>query len=153
MVAETRMDTNRRSQEVRCFGHGTTIVPGGILPNGRGSFYPPTVLSGVSDDADCQSDEVFGLAAAILALVDEDEIIARAKDTEYRLVAHLHTDDMRRGMRLAEQLEFGMVDLDRGLVSDTAAPFGNVEQSRLGREGGNEGMPDFQESQHVSTAW
>jgi succinate-semialdehyde dehydrogenase/glutarate-semialdehyde dehydrogenase len=69
------------------------------------------------------------------------------------LVAYVFTEDLRRGLALSEQLEFGMIGLNRGLVSDPAAPFGGVKQSGIGREGGKEGMLEFQETQYISTLW
>ena len=80
-------------------------------------------------------------------------MIARANDTEYGLVAYVFTRDMKRGMRVCERLDFGMVGLNRGLVSDPAAPFGGMKQSGLGREGGHEGMFEFMETQYISASW
>jgi succinate-semialdehyde dehydrogenase/glutarate-semialdehyde dehydrogenase len=80
-------------------------------------------------------------------------VIQRANDTIYGLVAYVFTEDLRRGLSLSEQLEFGMIGLNRGLVSDPAAPFGGVKQSGIGREGGKEGMLEFQETQYISTLW
>ena len=118
-----------------------------------GSFYPPTVLTNVPDSADCLSDEIFGPVAAIQTFCDELEVIERANNTEYGLVAYVFTADLKRGMNISENLEFGMIGLNRGLVSDPAAPFGGVKQSGLGREGGKEGMLEFQETQYISTEW
>jgi succinate-semialdehyde dehydrogenase / glutarate-semialdehyde dehydrogenase len=134
-------------------GRGATLKLGGHAPNTKGFFYPPTVLTNVANDAECLLDEIFGPVAAIQTFTDQDEIIARANSTQYGLVAYLYTGDMRRGMAVSEQLEFGMVGLNRGLVSDPAAPFGGVKQSGLGREGGKEGMLEFQETQYISTTW
>ncbi|WP_114966345.1 NAD-dependent succinate-semialdehyde dehydrogenase [Alkalilacustris brevis] len=132
---------------------GAELRLGGQRPNGPGFFYPPTVLARVPEDADCVADEIFGPVAAIQAFSDEAEVIAKANDTEYGLVAYVFTRDLGRGLRVSEQLEFGMVGLNRGLVSDPAAPFGGVKQSGLGREGGHEGLLEFMETQYISTAW
>ena len=132
---------------------GAKLRLGGTRPNGPGFFYPPTILTNVPDDAACLNDEIFGPVAALQTFSDEDEVVARANNTEYGLVAYLYTGDMARGMALAERLEFGMVGLNRGLVSDPAAPFGGVKQSGLGREGGKEGLLEFQETQYISTEW
>ena len=132
---------------------GAEVKLGGTRPNGPGFFYPPTVLTNVPDTAECLSDEIFGPVAAIQSFADEDEIIARANATEYGLVAYIYSRDMRRGMALSERLDFGMIGLNRGLVSDPAAPFGGVKQSGLGREGGKEGLREFQETQYISTEW
>jgi succinate-semialdehyde dehydrogenase/glutarate-semialdehyde dehydrogenase len=126
---------------------------GGTLPNGKGFFYPPTVLSNVPETADCVHDEIFGPVAAIQTFTDEDDVIRRANDTEYGLVAYVFSEDMKRAMQVCERLEYGMVGLNRGLVSDPAAPFGGVKQSGLGREGGHEGMLEFMETQYISAEW
>jgi len=83
----------------------------------------------------------------------EDEAIRRANDTEYGLVAYVFTRDLARGLRMSERLDFGMIGLNRGLVSDPAAAFGGMKQSGLGREGAHEGMMEFLESQYVSVVW
>jgi succinate-semialdehyde dehydrogenase/glutarate-semialdehyde dehydrogenase len=132
---------------------GARVLLGGKRPDGKGFFYPPTVLTNVSADAACVRDEIFGPVAAIQTFGDQDDVIARANDTEYGLVAYVFTADMKRGMQVCEQLDYGMVGLNRGLVSDPAAPFGGTKQSGLGREGGHEGMREFQETQYISANW
>jgi len=132
---------------------GARLVLGGEVPAGKGYFYPATVLADVPDNADCLRDEIFGPVAAIQTFADEAEVIGKANDTEYGLVAYVFTGDLGRGLRVCEQLEFGMVGLNRGLVSDPAAPFGGMKQSGLGREGGHEGIHEFLESQYISVAW
>lgn len=132
---------------------GARVLLGGQRPNGPGFFYPPTVLTHVPPDAACVRDEIFGPFAAIQTFSDADDIVARANDTEYGLVAYVFTADMRRGMQVCERLDYGMVGLNRGLVSDPAAPFGGTKQSGLGREGGHEGMREFQETQYISANW
>jgi succinate-semialdehyde dehydrogenase/glutarate-semialdehyde dehydrogenase len=132
---------------------GARVLLGGERPNGKGFFYPPTVLTHVPADAACVRDEIFGPVAAIQTFTDQDDVIARANDTEYGLVAYVFTTDMKRGMQVCEQLDYGMVGLNRGLVSDPAAPFGGTKQSGLGREGGHEGMREFQETQYISANW
>ena len=132
---------------------GAKIRLGGVKPDGPGFFYPPTVLSNVPDNADCLQDEIFGPVAAIQTFTDQDAVIARANDTQYGLVAYVFTENMKRGLKVCEQLEYGMVGLNRGLVSDPAAPFGGVKQSGLGREGGHEGMLEFMETQYISASW
>ena len=132
---------------------GARLVCGGKRPNGPGFFYPPTVLADVPPTADLLRDEIFGPVAAIQTFTDTEDVIARANETEYGLVAYVFTQDMKRGMQVCERLDFGMVGLNRGLVSDPAAPFGGTKQSGLGREGGHEGMREFQETQYISAAW
>lgn len=132
---------------------GAKVRLGGARPGGKGFYYPPTVLSDVPDTADCLLDEIFGPVAALQTFTDQEEVVARANATEYGLVAYVFTQDIQRGLKVCEQLEFGMVGLNRGLVSDPAAPFGGVKQSGLGREGGHEGMLEFMETQYISASW
>ena len=132
---------------------GAKIELGGKTPSGKGFFYPPTVLSNVPEMADCVHDEIFGPVAAIQTFTDQEDVIRRANDTEYGLVAYVFTENMKRGLQVCERLEYGMVGLNRGLVSDPAAPFGGVKQSGLGREGGHEGMLEFMETQYISASW
>jgi succinate-semialdehyde dehydrogenase/glutarate-semialdehyde dehydrogenase len=132
---------------------GAELRLGGTVPNGPGHFYPPTVLTGVPETAACARDEIFGPVAAIQTFTDEADVIRRANDTEYGLVAYVFTRDMARGMRVCERLDYGMVGLNRGLVSDPAAPFGGTKQSGLGREGGHEGMLEFMETQYIAAEW
>ena len=132
---------------------GAKIECGGTTPNGPGYFYPPTVMSNVSEDAECVHDEIFGPVAAIQTFTDQEDVIRRANDTEYGLVAYVFSENMKRALQVCERLEYGMVGLNRGLVSDPAAPFGGVKQSGLGREGGHEGMLEFMETQYISASW
>jgi len=132
---------------------GAKVHLGGVTPSGNGFFYPPTVLSDVPETADCVHDEIFGPVAAIQSFTDTENVITRANDTEYGLVAYVFTENMKRGMQVCERLDYGMVGLNRGLVSDPAAPFGGVKQSGLGREGGHEGMLEFMETQYISASW
>ena len=132
---------------------GAKVLVGGKLPDGPGFFYPATVLTNVPDSAKMLNEEIFGPVASIQTFKTEDEAVKRANDTEYGLVAYLYTKDLSRGMRVSEKLDFGMIGLNRGLVSDPAAPFGGTKQSGLGREGAQEGMKEFLETQYVSVSW
>jgi succinate-semialdehyde dehydrogenase / glutarate-semialdehyde dehydrogenase len=132
---------------------GAKVLTGGKLPAGPGYFYPATVLTNVPDTAKMLNEEIFGPVASIQTFKSEDEAIKRANDTEYGLVAYLYTKDLTRGLRVSEKLDFGMIGLNRGLVSDPAAPFGGTKQSGLGREGAAEGMKEFLETQYVSVTW
>jgi succinate-semialdehyde dehydrogenase/glutarate-semialdehyde dehydrogenase len=132
---------------------GATVLTGGSAPGGPGFFYPATVLSNVPDDAKMLNEEIFGPVASIQTFKSDDEVVARANDTEYGLVAYLYTRDLSRGLRVSEKLDFGMIGLNRGLVSDPAAPFGGVKQSGLGREGAHEGLMEFLETQYISVTW
>jgi succinate-semialdehyde dehydrogenase / glutarate-semialdehyde dehydrogenase len=132
---------------------GAKVLTGGQAPGGKGYFYPATVLTGVPDGAAMLNEEIFGPVAAIQTFRSETEVIARANDTEYGLVAYLYTRDLARGLRVSEKLDYGMIGLNRGLVSDPAAPFGGTKQSGIGREGAHEGMMEFLETQYVSVSW
>jgi succinate-semialdehyde dehydrogenase/glutarate-semialdehyde dehydrogenase len=132
---------------------GAKVLVGGKRPDGPGYFYPATVLDNVPDNAAMLREEIFGPVASLQTFTSEDEAIRKANDTEYGLVAYLYTGDLSRGMRVSEKLDFGMIGLNRGLVSDPAAPFGGTKQSGLGREGAHEGMMEFMETQYVSVNW
>jgi succinate-semialdehyde dehydrogenase/glutarate-semialdehyde dehydrogenase len=98
-------------------------------------------------------DEIFGPVAPIVAFGDEAEAIAAANRTEYGLVAYVYTSDLARALRVAEALDTGMVGLNRGLVSDPAAPFGGTKQSGIGREGGHDGLLEYTETKYVALDW
>jgi succinate-semialdehyde dehydrogenase/glutarate-semialdehyde dehydrogenase len=132
---------------------GAKILTGGKKPEGPGFFYPATVLDNVPDGAKMLNEEIFGPVASIQTFTSEAEAIRRANDTEYGLVAYLYTKDLSRGMRVSEKLDFGMIGLNRGLVSDPAAPFGGMKQSGIGREGAHEGLMEFLETQYISVSW
>ena len=128
---------------------GARIVTGGELPEGPGSFYPPTVLSGVPRHARLMREEIFGPVAAIVAFDDEDDAISIANDTEYGLAGYLMTENLARAMRVSRRLEVGMVGINSGIISDAAAPLGGVKASGLGREGGVLGIDEFLEYKYT----
>jgi succinate-semialdehyde dehydrogenase/glutarate-semialdehyde dehydrogenase len=132
---------------------GAEVRTGGATPAGAGYFYPPTVLTNVAADADILRTEIFGPVAPIVTFTTEDEAVALANGTEYGLVSYVYTADLARGLRVSERIEAGMVGLNRGLVSDPAAPFGGVKQSGLGREGGTEGLLAFTETKYIAVDW
>jgi len=132
---------------------GAAALTGGTRPDGQGWYYPPTVLSDVRPASAILREEIFGPVAPIVTFTDEAEAVRLANDTEFGLVAYLYTGDLARGLRVSEALEAGMVGLNRGLVSDPAAPFGGVKQSGIGREGGHEGMLDYLESKYIAVSW
>ena len=132
---------------------GATLTTGGAVPDGDGYFYPPTVLTGVAADAEILQTEIFGPVAPIVTFSTEDEAINLANNTEYGLVSYVYTGDLARGLRVSERIEAGMVGLNRGLVSDPAAPFGGVKESGLGREGGVEGLLAFTEAKYIAVSW
>lgn len=132
---------------------GASVLVGGRRPDRPGFYYEPTVLAGVSADADILGVEIFGPVAPIVTFETEDEAVALANNTEFGLVSYVYTTDLARGLRVSERLESGMVGLNRGLVSDPAAPFGGVKQSGIGREGGHEGLLDYLESKYIAVDW
>jgi succinate-semialdehyde dehydrogenase / glutarate-semialdehyde dehydrogenase len=132
---------------------GARALIGGAVPDRTGCYYDPTVLVDVPADAEILREEIFGPVAPIVTFTDEAEAVRFANDTEFGLVAYLYTGDLARGLRVSEALESGMVGLNRGLVSDPAAPFGGVKQSGIGREGGHEGLLDYTESKYIAVTW
>jgi succinate-semialdehyde dehydrogenase/glutarate-semialdehyde dehydrogenase len=132
---------------------GAVALTGGRVTEGDGYFYPATVLAGVPADAAILGEEIFGPVAPVVTFETEAEVIALANATPYGLVSYLYTGDIARGLRVGESLECGMVGLNRGLVSDPAAPFGGMKQSGIGREGGAEGMLEYMESQYIAVSW
>ena len=129
---------------------GARVRTGGVTPDGPGFFYPPTVLDRVAPGSAMLSEEVFGPVAPVLAFATEEEAIALANDTEYGLVAFVFSRDVRRALAVGEAIETGMVGLNRGVVSDPAAPFGGAKQSGLGREGGQYGLYEFLEPKYFA---
>ncbi len=134
-------------------GKGARVLAGGAAPKGKGFFFPATVLTDVPDNAAMLREEIFGPVASLQRFTDEEEIIARANATEYGLVAYVYTSDLSRGLRVSEKLDFGMIGLNRGIVSDPAAPFGGMKQSGIGREGAHEGIMEYLDTQYVSVSW
>ncbi|HEK1687819.1 TPA: NAD-dependent succinate-semialdehyde dehydrogenase [Pseudomonas putida] len=132
---------------------GARLLAGGDAPQRVGYFYNPTVLVDVPANADLLREEIFGPVAPIVVFDHEDEAIEAANATEYGLMAYVFTRDLARGMRISERLESGMIGLNRGIVSDPAAPFGGVKQSGLGREGAHHGMLEFLEAKYISVNW
>jgi len=131
-------------------GRGARVLCGGAALDRAGHFYAPTVLAGVPAGARLLGEEIFGPVAPVVAFDSEDEAIAAANDTEYGLVSYVYSRDLDRALRVGERLEAGMIAVNRGLVSDPAAPFGGVKQSGLGREGGHEGLLDYTESKYFA---
>jgi succinate-semialdehyde dehydrogenase/glutarate-semialdehyde dehydrogenase len=132
---------------------GATILVGGTRPGREGCYYDPTVLTGVSPGSAILREEIFGPVAPVVTFTTEDEAVALANDTEFGLVGYVYTGDLARGLRVRERIESGMIGLNRGLVSDPAAPFGGVKQSGIGREGGHEGVLDYTEQRYIAVSW
>ena len=132
---------------------GARLQTGGKPLDRDGYFFPPTVLSDMPSDAKMLGEEIFGPIAPVISFETEAEAIKSANDTEYGLVAYVFTEDMKRGLRVSEAIDAGMVALNRGLVSDPAAPFGGVKQSGIGREGAHNGMLEYMEKKYISVIW
>jgi succinate-semialdehyde dehydrogenase/glutarate-semialdehyde dehydrogenase len=131
---------------------GAKAAVGGTRPDGPGYFFPPTVLGGVEPGSRILVEEVFGPVAPVSTFETDDEAIRAANATEYGLVSYAYTASWDRAMRVIDGLEAGMVGLNRGLVSNPAAPFGGVKQSGFGREGGPEGIQEYLDVKYVSAS-
>jgi succinate-semialdehyde dehydrogenase/glutarate-semialdehyde dehydrogenase len=128
--------------------NGAQIKTGGKSPEGDGAFYPATVLI-VNKDNSILKEEIFGPVAPIVITKSDEEAIALANATEFGLIAYVYSSDLNRAIRTAEALESGMVAINKGVISDPAAPFGGVKQSGLGREGGFSGIEEFLETKYI----
>ncbi|MFI9504867.1 NAD-dependent succinate-semialdehyde dehydrogenase [Nocardia sp. NPDC052566] len=129
---------------------GAVVTTGGASQPGPGYFFEPTLLTDVPADARILREEVFGPVAAITGFDGEAEGIAAANDTEFGLAAYIYTTDLNRALRVGESLESGMVGINRGIISDVAAPFGGIKQSGLGREAGTEGIEEYLETKYLA---
>ncbi len=132
---------------------GAKTLTGGHSHQGPGFFFDATVLVGVPKNAKLVHEEIFGPVAPVITFDTEQEAIALANETEYGLVGYVYTTDLARGLRVSEQIEAGMIALNRGLVSDPAAPFGGMKQSGVGREGAHVGLLEFTETKYIATNW
>jgi succinate-semialdehyde dehydrogenase / glutarate-semialdehyde dehydrogenase len=132
---------------------GARALAGGRRPDRPGFYFEPTVLVDVRPDAAILREEIFGPVAPVVTFEDEAQAVTLANASEYGLVGYVYTGDLARGLRVSEALDSGMVGLNRGLVSDPAAPFGGTKQSGIGREGGHDGMLDYLESKYIAVDW
>ena len=129
---------------------GAKVATGGQAPGGPGNFYPATVLTGVPANARILKEEVFGPVAPIVGFDTEEQGVAAANDTEYGLAAYVYTESLDRALRVAEAVKAGMVGVNRGVISDPAAPFGGVKESGFGREGGIEGIEEYLDIKYIA---
>jgi len=127
---------------------GGKVHTGGKTPEGDGAFYPATVIS-VDRNNDILNHEVFGPVAPIVTFDTDAEAIQLANSTDFGLISYVFTKDLARAIRTAEAIESGMVAINKGVISDPAAPFGGVKQSGLGREGGFDGIHEFLETKYI----
>ncbi|MDN5838823.1 MAG: NAD-dependent succinate-semialdehyde dehydrogenase [Yaniella sp.] len=127
---------------------GAEVLAGGNKVEGDGYFYEPTVLS-VLENSPILSQEIFGPVAPVVQFKDEAHAIRLANASEYGLAAYLYTEDHNRALRVADQIEFGLIGFNAGVISNAAAPFGGVKQSGMGREGGAEGIAEYTSVQYI----
>ena len=131
---------------------GATVLTGGKRPDGPGYFYEPTVLGDVDPGASILQTEIFGPVAPIVAFDDEEEAIAQANNTVYGLAAYV-AGSTGRALKVAQQIDAGMIGINRGFISDPAAPFGGMKQSGIGREGSQDGIEEFLEKKYIAVEW
>jgi succinate-semialdehyde dehydrogenase/glutarate-semialdehyde dehydrogenase len=134
-------------------GQGAKVLLGGKRLEQSGHYYAPTVLGDIPKGARLLKEEIFGPVVALQAFDTDEEAIASANDTEFGLCAYVYTKDLKRGFKVCERIETGMIGLNRGMVSDPAAPFGGMKQSGLGREGSHHGLIEFCEAKYVAVSW
>jgi len=131
---------------------GATVATGGNPHALGGLFYEPTVLTGVTDDMLIAKEETFGPVAPIFSFENEQEVVKRANDTPFGLAAYFYTSDLGKSWRVSEQLDYGMVGLNTGIISTEMAPFGGIKESGIGREGSKYGVDDYLEMKYISIA-
>jgi succinate-semialdehyde dehydrogenase/glutarate-semialdehyde dehydrogenase len=127
---------------------GGRVELGGKKPSGDGAFYPPTVMT-VDADNDILKEEIFGPVAVVVTVDSDEEAIRLANNTEYGLISYVYSGALDRAIRVSEAMESGMVAINRGVISDPAAPFGGYKESGLGREGGFDGIHEFLEKKFI----
>jgi succinate-semialdehyde dehydrogenase/glutarate-semialdehyde dehydrogenase len=130
---------------------GATVLTGGSAVDGAGTFFEPTVVTGVVPGSDILREEIFGPVLSIVTFTDEADAVTKANDTQFGLVSYAFTQDLARAQRLIESVQTGMIGINVGVVSNAAAPFGGVKQSGLGREGGAEGIMEYLETKYALT--
>jgi succinate-semialdehyde dehydrogenase/glutarate-semialdehyde dehydrogenase len=148
------IDDDQRAKVVElvddAVGKGARCLVGGHARDGAGYFFDPTVLGDVPGSARLLKEEIFGPVAPVVTVGSEEQAIAAANDTDYGLVAYVYTRDLNRALRVMEGLEYGMVGVNQGMVSNPAAPFGGIKQSGFGREGGREGIEAYLETKYCA---
>ncbi|MDL0433574.1 NAD-dependent succinate-semialdehyde dehydrogenase [Marinobacter sp. TBZ242] len=132
---------------------GATVETGGTTLHEEGFFFAPTVLSNVKSDSRILDQEVFGPIAPLVRFRDVESVIQQANDTPYGLAAYVFSRDVGKAMRIAQRINAGIVGVNRGFVSDPAAPFGGMKESGIGREGAQDGIKEFLETQYIATSW
>ncbi|NBB76909.1 MAG: aldehyde dehydrogenase family protein, partial [Bacteroidetes bacterium] len=133
-------------------GKGAKVLAGGARYGDKGNFIEPTLLVDIPEDASCQHEELFAPIAAVYVFDEEDEVLAKANDTEFGLAAYAYTNDLNRALRVSESLEAGTVGINDPVPSTSNCPFGGFKQSGWGRELGQEGLESYLETKHISIA-
>ncbi|MCT1881117.1 NAD-dependent succinate-semialdehyde dehydrogenase [Kocuria rhizophila] len=128
---------------------GASAVVGGKPVDGPGYFFEPTLLTGVTEDCRVFQEEIFGPVAPVITFTDEDDAVRLANTTEYGLASYVFTEDISRALRIGERIEYGLLGLNVGVISNAAAPFGGVKESGVGREGGAEGIAEYTTVQYM----
>jgi len=128
---------------------GAKVLIGGKRAGGPGTFYTPTVLTGVTSDMLAMREETFGPVAPLVKFETEDEVVKLANSTEFGLAAYFYSRDIARAWRVAERLESGIVGINEGIISTEVAPFGGVKESGIGREGSKYGLEDYMEIKYL----
>ncbi len=152
LINQAAQDDMTQSVEMSV-GAGSVVATGGATGRSPGFYFEPTVISNVESDDPILDREVFGPIAPIVTFESDDDAIAMANDTIYGLASYVYTRDLARALRVSEAIESGMVGVNRGLISDPAAPFGGMKQSGIGREGAHEGMMEFLETKYIAADW
>jgi succinate-semialdehyde dehydrogenase/glutarate-semialdehyde dehydrogenase len=132
---------------------GARVLLGGVASDGPGFFYPPTVIVDIHPESQILKEEIFGPVAALTPFDHQEEAINLANMTEYGLGAYVYTSNLKAGLQVCERIESGMIGLNRGTISDPAAPFGGVKQSGIGREGSHHGLKAFTEAKYIAVNW
>jgi succinate-semialdehyde dehydrogenase/glutarate-semialdehyde dehydrogenase len=128
---------------------GAKITLGGSSHQAGENFYQPTIMTNVTNDMPIAANEIFGPVSPIISFTDESEVLAMANDCEYGLASYFYSRDIGRIWRIAEGLEYGMVGINEGIISNAAAPFGGMKQSGNGREGSKYGLDDYLEIKYL----
>jgi succinate-semialdehyde dehydrogenase/glutarate-semialdehyde dehydrogenase len=129
--------------------HGGAVLTGGKAHANGGSFFEPTIVTGVTQSMKVAQEETFGPLAPLFKFEDEDEVIAMANDTIFGLASYFYAKDLSRVYKVAEALEYGIVGVNTGIISTEVGPFGGVKQSGLGREGSHHGIEDYLEMKYI----
>ena len=149
--ADTRDKVERLVDEA--VAKGARILTGGKRPPGPGFFYEPTVISNIDPQSEILHTEIFGPVAPIVKFDELSDVITRANETIFGLAAYVFSGNVGRAMAVAQAIDAGIIGVNRGFVSDPAAPFGGMKQSGLGREGSQDGMHEFLEKKYIAVDW